>query len=186
MLLEELKSNKGINNLIKCTKGKSIWDFSVYREIICANCNKVYKSNAPNAMYCSPKCSSKKSHKKTKYFCELCKKEFKRRKTKNGYRFCTHSCTSIYRALKAEKNYYFKALLTKKNECNKCKIDDLELLVVHHIDYNHSNNNVENLEILCANCHHKIHFGKGHNRRKLYKFKEYINNKGIDIYDFIK
>jgi len=45
----------------------------------------------------------------------------------------------------------------KKHECEKCKLNDwfgkkipLEL---HHIDGNPFNNKIENLKILCPNCH---------------------------------
>ncbi|MBI4788965.1 MAG: HNH endonuclease [Chloroflexi bacterium] len=33
------------------------------------------------------------------------------------------------------------------------------MLVIHHIDRNRNNNGRENLAILCANCHARIHKG---------------------------
>lgn len=38
-----------------------------------------------------------------------------------------------------------------------CKMNDIDVLEVHHKDGNHSNNTLINLEILCANCHTKEH-----------------------------
>lgn len=37
--------------------------------------------------------------------------------------------------------------------CNKCGFDDIRCLDVHHIDANRENNKIENLIVLCANCH---------------------------------
>ena len=40
-------------------------------------------------------------------------------------------------------------------KCNKCGID--VPLCIHHKDGNRKNNNPENLEVLCYNCHALIH-----------------------------
>ena len=37
--------------------------------------------------------------------------------------------------------------------CNRCKIKDRRVLLVHHKDRNRYNNNLKNLEVLCLNCH---------------------------------
>lgn len=37
--------------------------------------------------------------------------------------------------------------------CNRCGLDNLNALVVHHRDSNRSNNSPSNLETLCASCH---------------------------------
>ncbi len=45
------------------------------------------------------------------------------------------------------------------SECNRCGFSDIRALEVHHIDRDRSNNKLNNLEILCANCHsieHKL------------------------------
>jgi 5-methylcytosine-specific restriction endonuclease McrA len=41
--------------------------------------------------------------------------------------------------------------------CQKCGNTDLRVLLVHHIDKNRNNNNPENLQILCYNCHILVH-----------------------------
>ncbi len=41
--------------------------------------------------------------------------------------------------------------------CERCKYDCVEILHVHHKDRNRKNNNPQNLELLCPNCHAKEH-----------------------------
>lgn len=65
----------------------------------------------------------------------------------------------------------------KENKCERCGITEwmgsdvpLEL---HHLDENHYNNNLDNLVILCSNCHAQLH---GYNKstkaeRKIHKDK---------------
>jgi len=45
-------------------------------------------------------------------------------------------------------------------KCAGCGIDRFYLLQIHHIDGNNGNNDAENLEIVCANCHIKRHLKK--------------------------
>ena len=49
----------------------------------------------------------------------------------------------------------------KENKCERCGItewmgDDVPL-ELHHLDENHHNNNLDNLVILCSNCHAQLH-----------------------------
>ena len=55
--------------------------------------------------------------------------------------------------------------------CQKCGMAS-ERLDVHHKDLNRQNNDMENLETLCAACHGKIHSYQGHEKR--YGVKEPI------------
>jgi len=45
----------------------------------------------------------------------------------------------------------------KKHKCEKCKLtkwnNKLIPLELHHIDGNHNNNNLNNIKLLCPNCH---------------------------------
>ena len=47
----------------------------------------------------------------------------------------------------------------KNHQCENCLLtewnDKLVPLELHHVDGNHSNNNLINLQILCPNCHHQ-------------------------------
>lgn len=43
--------------------------------------------------------------------------------------------------------------------CDECGYNKLpEILEVHHVDFNHNNNKLHNLQILCPNCHRELHF----------------------------
>lgn len=61
-----------------------------------------------------------------------------------------------------------KRYLIKKGFCEKCRKS--KILVIHHRDKNHENNNINNLQTLCIDCHQHIHKVKNN-----YVFK--INEK---------
>jgi hypothetical protein len=48
--------------------------------------------------------------------------------------------------------------LERGKNCEKCGYDKYEILQVHHKDRNRNNNELENLELLCPNCHYEDHF----------------------------
>jgi len=48
----------------------------------------------------------------------------------------------------------FKLLL---NKCNRCGVTNKKVLIVHHKNYDRTNNSIDNLEILCLNCHSLEH-----------------------------
>lgn len=57
-----------------------------------------------------------------------------------------------------------KRLIEEGIKENKCEICGLSLwmnkpipLELHHKDFNHYNNSIENLQVLCANCHMQAH-----------------------------
>ena len=58
------------------------------------------------------------------------------------------------------------ALTTKKvfqeadNRCSFCSVTDVAVLEIHHLDENPSNNQLDNLIVVCANCHAKITHGE--------------------------
>ena len=58
------------------------------------------------------------------------------------------------------------ALLSKKlyqeadNRCPFCGIEDVAVLEIHHIDEDPSNNETENLIVVCGNCHSRITRGE--------------------------
>jgi len=43
--------------------------------------------------------------------------------------------------------------------CERCPYSKIRILIVHHKDRNPKNNALENLEILCPNCHAEEHYG---------------------------
>lgn len=66
------------------------------------------------------------------------------------------------------KNKLFKFKF-KEKKCENCKLDtwlDSTIpLELHHIDGNHINNNLENIQILCPNCHSLTHNYRGKNKK---------------------
>jgi len=94
----------------------------------CKYCSKLFNTKILKAKYCSKRCSSK-----DRVCCRsLIKKTIKNRKT-----------------LRSEKG----------NICNRCgwKVEP-EILELHHIDINTKNNSIQNLELLCPNCHSLDHY----------------------------
>jgi 5-methylcytosine-specific restriction endonuclease McrA len=123
-------------------------------------------------LFCSNECyyESKKKGKICK--CSKCGKTIYKRpsdlkKSKTGNIYCSKTCAvsnnnSIFRQGENHPNYKkdptvrtYRKRKFKVNEakCENCGIDDKRVLEVHHKDKNRDNNNLDNLQILCANCH---------------------------------
>ena len=111
----------------------------------CAYCGKekyvdkcVMKKNTTNLYFCSiehMKLAQKEAYKNPKFKALLPKSV-----RENGY-----------------KDYRKYALYNYPHKCAVCGYEeDIDLLEIHHIDENHSNNNLNNLIVLCPLCHKKI------------------------------
>jgi 5-methylcytosine-specific restriction endonuclease McrA len=96
--------------------------------------------------------------KPVKKMCPYCQKEFE-----------TEYVTKIYCSKKHQK-YAKQSRRTGKGikgikanypeKCKKCEVcglDEWEILVLHHRDRNPKNKNINNLQVLCPNCHTRIH-----------------------------
>jgi hypothetical protein len=57
------------------------------------------------------------------------------------------------KTIHGKNNYSKKAIKFYGLKCNECGMEDERVLLVHHKDKNRLNNNIENLEVLCWNCH---------------------------------
>ncbi len=98
--------------------------------------------------------------------CPVCNKEFKTKANNPREKeTCSHACSNTYfRSGKNNPNYKNGAggnyrLLVDIKECAICKYNEHpEILQVHHIDRNRGNNTIENLEVLCPNCHTWEHY----------------------------
>lgn len=75
---------------------------------------------------------------------------------------CSKGCSNtIFRSGKNNPNwidgagsYRERAIRAFGCKCQKCGYDDHEAaIVVHHKDHNRENNDISNLDVLCANCH---------------------------------
>lgn len=128
-----------------------------------------------------PQCQQEDRNKKyanvrTELTCAYCGKKFIRNKShqraKSDLYFCSRECKDKAQSLQSGDN--FKSLrpehygslfgdyrkLAFKNYPHKCAVcgydEDERILQVHHKDENREHNNLENLIILCPNCHWKI------------------------------
>lgn len=140
--------------------------------------NKVNESRKNGwSLYCSPECRGKS--KKIRCICSKCGKEVWKtpseiKKSKTGNVFCSKSCACSYnnshfrtkennpnwRGGKMGSQKYLKnAYRAYRKKCTICGCEDPNVLEVHHIDCNRGNDDVDNLIILCANCHTRIHRG---------------------------
>ncbi len=138
-----------------------------------------------NSKFCSRSCfgayrKANKTPKNPNVICAYCnqpfyKNESKKKNSKHGIYFCSRKHKDKGQGLEfgiskihpphygdghGIRNYRSKALKNYPNECNRCGYSAApSILVVHHKDRNRFNNNLDNLEILCPNCHalkHKL------------------------------
>lgn len=131
--------------------------------------------------YCSLACGRKAKENKQCVVCQVCKKEMWRSPSKiaaakHGYQFCSRKCKEYAQSIdgnlkdiqpshynNGDSNYQEKALRNLPHKCVGCGEEHEFLLCVHHIDGSRTNNNLSNLEIVCANCHIKRHLTKNIN-----------------------
>lgn len=161
---------------------------------ICKQCNQIipYEKRKTRLSFCSHSCSAKNSNvkrsKKNKLFCLSCKKQL----IKKSNKYCNAKCQqnfikkSLYEKLelglthniatKRIRQYLIdkygakcmNCLWDKKNPItNNCPIE------LEHIDGNSENNNLNNLKLLCPNCHSltptykALNKGNGRHSRKI-------------------
>jgi hypothetical protein len=63
-----------------------------------------------------------------------------------------------------------------------CGAKGIDILSEHHIDSDRSNNEYDNLIVLCHNCHHKITNSKGLSRKQIEDRKRHLIQKTITTY----
>ena len=147
----------------------------------CGWCEKNFTINSythkrGNGKFCSLVCvgfhTANKNKPKPNTLCAYCKQPLYRnqsaiKNSKSGIFFCCmeHKVNAQFYggALYNDvviKDYRLIAFRSGKHLIcanSTCNIVDVDVLEVHHKDMNHSNNSLDNLEILCANCHTKEH-----------------------------
>jgi len=129
--------------------------------------------------FCSVNCA--REHQKILHSfeaeCAWCANKFHKKistkgNSRSGLYFCSRLCKDKAQSLEGgikeiqpnhygeiKKNYRETAFKNLPARCNRCDFAAYpEILEVHHKDHNHHNNTVDNLEILCPNCHEIHHF----------------------------
>ena len=84
---------------------------------------------------------------------------------------CSRICSNVYRTgikykigrpskdkVKSQKALKIRLLEARGKKCEKCDYDKFEILQVHHKDENRKNNDLQNLELICPNCHFEKHY----------------------------
>lgn len=85
---------------------------------------------------------------------------------------CSRSCANRNRAgiryklgspkdkVKDQRALKLRLLAARGECCERCGYDKKEILNVHHKDRDRKNNDLENLELICPNCHSEEHYSK--------------------------
>lgn len=140
----------------------------------CEFCQKSFDApvkeiNRGNGRFCSRSCGRHiKRQKPDNLICALCHKSFYRKisshkESKSGLYFCCRNHKDQAQrigGIEAIQPDHYGTTLADYREiafrhypkiCNRCGFD--KIVVVHHKDRNRSNNHIDNLEVLCPNCH---------------------------------
>ncbi len=137
----------------------------------CAICQKgIYRrpiefSKNGGKFYCSQTCYGLSCHKEKP--CVICKKLI----LSGLHRItCSRECSNInregikYRQGKPrDKAETFKLikislLSSRGGKCERCGYSKREILQIHHKDRDRKNNDLNNLELICPNCHFEDHY----------------------------
>jgi len=139
-----------------------------------------------NAKFCCHPCASEFRwgkilvHHNSNVVCAFCDSPFYKRpvhqkSSKSGLFFCTRKCKDAaqriggiseimphhYGTGNGRHDYRNRALNEYGHICKECGYKEHpEILTVHHIDKDRNNNKLENLVVLCPNCHFYLHWTK--------------------------
>lgn len=137
-------------------------------DVVCQECGKTFKSRKPNRKFCSNECSAKQRSKET------ISKWIEGKYTINP----NLSLPKSIRQFLYEKANY---------KCEECgfegynKATNNTILQIHHIDGDSGNNSINNLKVLCPNCHamteNYMALNKGYSARDK-RYKGGRNQKG--------
>lgn len=150
------------------------WVVKIYRRrpnITCSICKKaIYRR--PNQIevnhgrvFCSAVCYGISCRKETP--CIVCSKLILSGANKKT---CSRGCSNTNRSgikynigrpkdkVKSQQAIKIRLLEARGTKCERCNYSKYEILQVHHIDRNRKNNALDNLQLICPNCHYEEHF----------------------------
>ena len=150
-------------------------------KLICKHCNKTFsrkqsymnrqKKESKNiGSFCSRKCLSKNNgfrasqNKRVYLNCDACGSKFSRPISYLKIyqaRYCSIECRNknvakCKRTITPSESLYRKLAFEQyPNKC--CLCESKNNLIVHHRNFDHKNNDINNLQIVCRKCHYKLH-----------------------------
>lgn len=83
---------------------------------------------------------------------------------------CSRGCANTHRTgikykinrprdkVKSQQALKIRLLENRGKQCERCEYKKHEILHVHHKDKNRNNNDINNLELICPNCHAEEHY----------------------------
>ena len=74
------------------------------------------------------------------------------------HQFCSRECKRRFQ-ITSGKHVPREYLKSKYTCCQICGLDQTNILVIHHVDADRENNKLDNLLVVCPNCHMRIHKG---------------------------
>jgi predicted nucleic acid-binding Zn ribbon protein len=126
-------------------------------------------------VFCSSKCYGKACRKEIA--CLICKKPILSGANKKT---CSRTCANKHRigikyklgAPRKDKVKSYRALKlrlakARGQKCERCGYSKYDILQIHHKDRDRSNNELDNLELICPNCHYEEHFLNRETRNNL-------------------
>lgn len=133
----------------------------------CQNCGSEYIARLRGKVkkFCSPKCFHTARRNRISLKCDTCGIDIERTssKIKSKFHFCSRKCKESAQSLDGSRllrpSHYGSSLSYKHikksvdNICVGCSETREFLLCIHHKDGNRENNDIDNLEIVCYNCH---------------------------------
>lgn len=140
----------------------------------CVVCGKaVYKrpfeiKRNRGKVYCSPQCYGVSCRKERP--CLICNKPIL---AKFNKKTCSRACANKlrigmkYKLIAPRKDKVVTYRLQKVRlielrgpTCERCGYNKVEILQIHHKDRDRQNNALDNLELICPNCHYEEHYGE--------------------------
>lgn len=134
----------------------------------CQECGKTFHrkpSEIKLNIFCSRICAQKRN-KKAPIYCDICGNVVdQKRRAKYCSKLCANRAIKINpRKARSTRPRTWKKILIldRGGKCNRCTVDFVEILQVHHIieRSNGGGDELENLEILCPTCHAIHHYSK--------------------------